>query len=34
MDGMLTIGTLNLPHHVGSHPAQSDDFQFHIVFLL
>ena len=29
----LVAGPLKTPHHVGSHPAQSDHAQFHVVFL-
>jgi hypothetical protein len=29
----LVAGTQKPPHHVGSHPAQSDHAQFHVVFL-
>jgi hypothetical protein len=30
----LVAGSPKAPHHVGSHPAQSDHAQFHVVFLL
>ena len=29
----LVTGPQKAPHHVGSHPAQSDHAQFHVVFL-
>ena len=29
----LVAGPQKAPHHVGSHPAQSDHAQFHVVFL-
>ncbi len=33
VNNALVPGAQKAPHHVGSHPAQSDHAQFHVVFL-